>query len=246
MDSILAPSEIDLGAIKYGAVKTNNVGGKSIYLSHNGGPLIVQTPEMRCPFGLSKWDNKKDGGEEKETFKYDLLLGFDGMDKRDVLSTLFKKVDSMDKKLKVDGMENSMNWLGKKITSDLVIDELYTPMIRHSRDKNTGEITDKYPPTFKVSVPFRDSKFQCEVYDQNDAEVDLASLNLQGARCMVIMQCTGIWVVGKKYGCSWKVLQMKVSPRSNIPKNAFRKIEDKVPDDEEEIKDSDDELEGKH
>jgi hypothetical protein len=244
MDSILTPAEIDLSAIKYGAVKTNNVGGKSIYISINGAPLIVQTPEMRCPFGLSKWDNKKDGGEEKETFKYDLLLGFDGMDKRDILSNLFKKIDGMDKKLKADGMDNSMNWLGKKITSDLVIDELYTPMIRHSRDKNTGEVTDKYPPTFKVTVPFRDGKFQCEAYDQNNAEVDLIGMNLQGARCMVIMQCTGIWVVGKKYGCSWKVLQMKVAPRSNIPKNAFRKIEDKLPEEEEVVKDSDDELEG--
>lgn len=245
MDSILIPSQIELDNIKYGAVKSNVVGGKSIYLSHNGTPLIVQTPEMRCPFGLSKWDNKKDGSEEKESFKYDLLLGFDGMDTREILSTFFKKIEGLDKKLKVDGMENSMSWLGKKITSDLVIDELYTPMIRHSRDKNSGEINDKYPPTFKVTVPFRDSKFQCDVYDQNNNEVDLSTLNLQGARCMVIMQCTGIWVVGKKYGCSWKVLQMKVSPRSNIPKNAFRQIEDKIPDEEEIVKDSDDELEGK-
>jgi hypothetical protein len=95
-----------------------------------------------------------------------------------------------------------------------------------------------------VTVPFRDGKFQCEAYDQNNAEVDLIGMNLQGARCMVIMQCTGIWVVGKKYGCSWKVLQMKVAPRSNIPKNAFRKIEDKLPEEEEVVKDSDDELEG--
>lgn len=244
METILLPNQIDLSKIKYGAVKTRPSGGKSIYISHDSSAFIIQTPEMRSPFGLSKWDKTEKGsdGIEKDSFKYDLLLGFDGKDTRENLAIFFDKIEKLDEKLVTDAMDNSMNWLGKKITSKEVAQELYTPLIRHSRDKATGEINDKYPPTFKMSVPFRDGKFQCSVYGPDKTEIDLSSVNLQGARITAIIQCTGIWVVGKKFGCSWTVLQMKVAPKSNIPKFAFKEIEDDKADDEEEILESDDEL----
>lgn len=241
MDNILLPDNIDLSKITYGAVKNLASGGKSIYISYNGNPFIIQTPEMRSPFGLSKWDRTEKGsdGVEKNSFKYDLLLGFDGKDTREVLNTFFTKIDNLDKKLVDDGMENSMNWLGKKMTSREVTEELYTPMIRHSRDKNTGEINNKYPPTFKLTVPYRDGKFQCDVYGPDNNEIDLSTLNsngsLNGSKIIAIIQCVGIWVVGKKFGCSWKVLQMKVTPKSSIPKFAFKQIaNDKVADDEDD------------
>lgn len=219
------PNQIDLGKIKYGAVKTLPSGGKSIYVSNNGSPFIVQTPEMRSPFGLSKWDKKEKAadGTEKDSFKYDLLLGFDGKDAREILATFYTKMAELDEKLIEDGMENSMNWLGKKMTSKEVVEELYTPQIRHSRDKNTGETNDKYPPTFKVSVPFRNGKFECSAFGPDKNEIkDLSAINLQGARITSIIQCVGIWVVGKKFGCTWKVIQMKINPKSNIPAFAFR------------------------
>lgn len=260
MDNIILPNNIDLSKITYGAVKTLASGGKSIYISYNGNPFMVQTPEMRCPFGLSKWDRTEKGadGQEKNSFKYDLLLGFDGKDTREILNTFYTKIDDLDDKLIDDGMENSMNWLGKKMTSREVVKELFTPMIRHSRDKNTGEINDKYPPTFKMTVPYRDGKFQCDVYGPDNNEVDLSTVVLNGSKVVAIIQCVGIWVVGKKFGCSWKVLQMKVTPKSSIPKFAFKEIaNDKAADDdddneeeeeivgEEVINSSDDELEAK-
>ena len=239
MDKILLPKNVSIDDIKFGAVKTLPSGGKSIYISHKNSPLIIQTPEMRSPFGLSKWDKTEKGidGIEKDSFKYDLLLGFDGKESRDNLQVFYDKFEQLDDKLIKSGIDNSMNWLGKKITSEEVIKELYTPMIRHSRDKNTGEINDKYAPTFKVTVPYRDGKFQCDVFDKNKTELDLSTINLQGARITAIIQCVGIWVVGKKYGCSFKLLQMMVTPRSNLPKFAFLSLEDEKPqesDDEEE------------
>lgn len=237
MDNILLPNQIDISKITYGNVKVLGSGGKSIYVSYTGAPMIVQTPEMRSPFGLSKWDKTEKGsdGVEKDSFKYDLLLGFDGKESRENLNTFFNTMKELDTKFVTDGMENSMNWLGKKINSNLVIDELYTPQIRHSRDKSTGEINDKYAPTFKVTIPYREGKFQCSAYGPDKNEMDLSTANLQGAKVTAIIQCVGIWVVGKKYGCSWKVLQMKVNPKSNIPKFAFREIDnDKAADEEHE------------
>jgi hypothetical protein len=247
MENILLPDQINPKELSFGAVKALGNGGKSISVSHNNHPFIIQTPEMRCPFGMSRWDKteKDANGTEKPYYKYDLAIGFDGKETREVLNMFFNKMVDLDSKMIDAGMENSMNWLGKKISSREVTEELYTPMIRYSRDKNTGEINTKYAPTFKVQIPFKDGKFTCEAYGGNNSEVDLSTMNLQGSRVISIIQCVGIWVVGKKYGCSWKVLQMKIMPKSNIPKFAFRQIEgDKVADDE--VVTSDDELDHGH
>lgn len=270
MDSIVIPSQIQLDKVKYSDVK--KTGGKdSIYLMHNGAQFIVQTPFMRCPFNYSKWDNSKDGDKSapaKEIYKYDLLLSFDGKDKEtevdetgkpkeNHVNTFYEKIDALDEKIISDGLENSLMWIGKKITSKAAIQELYKPMIKFSIDKKTGEPNTKYAPNFKVTLPLKNGKFDLQAYGPNKNEIDLSTINLQGAKISAIIQCTGIWVVNKNFGCSWKVLQMKVMPKSNIPKYAFRelpdeKVEDEDEEDEEEgatanegniLDDSDDELE---
>jgi hypothetical protein len=242
MDTILLPHQINMSSIRYGAVKVLPSGGKSMYISHidatgNSVPLMIQTPEMRSPFGLSRWDKTEKGsdGIEKESFKYDLLLGFDGKETRENLATFYDQIEKLDKKMVHDCMENSLNWLGKKYTSLEVIQELYTPMIRYSRDKNTGEINEKYAPTFKITVPFRDGKFQCNAYGPDKKEIDLSTINLQGARITAIIQCVGAWFVGRKFGVSFKVAQLKVMPRTNIPKFAFRDVEEAVEDEQEPV-----------
>ena len=245
MDSILLPAQLDISKIKFGAVRTNTAGGKSVSVTHNGAPIIMQTPEMISPFGLSKWE-KSGETASTDTFKYNLDLGFNGRDERENLNTFYNKMSEFDEILISQGIENSMNWLGKKITSEEVIRELFSPMIRHARDKNTGEITDKYPPTFKLTIPFKDGKFLCDVYGPDKSPADLHTMVTKGSRVTAIVQCVGIWVVGKKYGCSWKVLQMKVVPRSNIPKCAFRDVENDAVKDEhvpaEEVAEDDPEL----
>ena len=244
MEDILLPEQIDLSKVTYGAVKVLPSQGKAIGMSHNKKLIIVQTARMRAPFNLSKWDKTEKGkdGIEKPSFKFDLLLSFDkDMDsednekKKSNMNIFFNKIKAWDEKLIEDGMENSMNWLGKKIASRDVIQELYTTMLKYSRDKNTGEISDKYAPNFKVTVPYKDGKFDCQVYGPNKQEIDLSTVNLQGAYVTAIVQCTGVWVVNKKYGTTWKLLQAKVEPKSNIPKFAFREIESEKPISEETI-----------
>jgi hypothetical protein len=135
-----------------------------------------------------------------------------------------------------------MTWLKKKYNSVDVVEALYTPMVKYAKDKTTGEITDKYPPTFKLKIPFVNSAFQCEVYDNKRKTVDLKQLidtgAFKGAKVTAIIQCLGIWVAGGKYGCSWKVLQMRVSPPQTIKGYAFKDLEDDKVDDSD-IEDDD-------
>ncbi len=85
-------------------------------------------------------------------------------------------------------------------------------MIKHAKDKVTGDRSDEYKPRFKVTVPYRDNAFTCDVFDSSKELIDLDKVDAKGAKVAAIIQCTGVWFAGGKFGVSWKVVQMKVMP----------------------------------
>jgi hypothetical protein len=243
MDSIILPTNLNVSAVTYSAPRTLDNGGRAIYMSFNKSPLVLQTPEMIAPYGISNWNDDGKGPD-----KYSLDLSFKGKEGRENLNTFFEKMVSLDKKLVQDGVENSMTWLKKKYTSIQVVEALYTSMVKYAKDKTTGEITDKYPPTFKLKLPCVNGSFMCEVFDTKRNSMNLKQLidsgSMKGAKVTAIIQCLGIWVAGGKYGCSWKVLQMRVSPPQTIKGYAFKDLEDDkvndsdIEDDVENVKTS--------
>lgn len=230
--SIILPENFDVSAVHYGVPRTNENGGKSIYLSLNRTPIVIQTPEMFAPFGKQEWSN------DKGVTKYTLDLSFKGMENRESLQTFFDKMSALDDKLIEDGVTNSFDWLKRKGASKEVVQALYTRLVRHPIDKTTGEIVTKYPPTFKLTLPWKDGAFQCEVYDSKKNQVDLNSIETKGARVTAIIQCLGIWVAAGKYGCTWKVLQMKIAPPQAIKGYAFKEVKnDFVVEDDDDDED---------
>jgi len=227
MDSIIIPGEFNVSKLTFSTPRVLDNGGKIIYVGYNGKPLQFQTPEMSAPFGVSKWVNN-DG---KSADKYHIDLSFKGKDARKPLEQFFQGLQEFDKCLITSAMENSQTWFKKKYTSEDVVEALYTPSIKYPKDKATGEVTDKYPPTFKIGLPFRDDRFECEVYDKNKTLVDLNSIETKGSRISAIIRCMGVWIAGGKFGCSFKVVQMRVSPPATIKGYAFKEIEDTVADD---------------
>ena len=61
-------------------------------------------------------------------------------------------------------------------------------------------------------MPFKDGKFIPDVYDGSKNLMDLNDIETKGANIVAIIQCLGLWVAGGKYGCSWKILQMRIIP----------------------------------
>jgi hypothetical protein len=243
MDSIILPANLSVSDIKYGTPRTLESGGKAIYLSFNKSPIVLQTPQMWAPFGKSKWLNDNDKNKGTSAPKFTLDLSFKGMESSPVIETFYNKMTELDNKLIEDGVTNSFDWLKKKGVSKEVISNLYTKLVRHHSDKDTGELTNKYPPTFKLNLPFKDDKFTCEVYDANKQLVDLNTIETKGCRVTAIIQCLGIWVAAGKFGCTWKVLQMRVVPPQTIKGYAFKEIEnDKVDDDVDDDEEKDDDV----
>ena len=215
-DLITLPKDVDVNKITLAAPKNLDNGGKMVYLYHKTKPFIIQTPVMYAPYGVSKWANDK-GGPDK--YNLDLSFGSDNKDKpvsKDVADfmELIKRFDDV----MIDfGVNNSQAWFKKNLKTRDVVEALYTPLVKYAKDKETGEVTDKYPPTMRFQLPLnRDGKIACEVYNKNCEKVPFDGIDTKRALVSAIVQCNGIWVAGGKFGCTFKIMQMKVVPNANV------------------------------
>lgn len=228
--SILLPKNFDVSHVSFAPPKLLGTGGRCIFVNYGEGRLLVQTPEMRVPFGISYWP-----GENGAPDKYSLDLSFDGHDSRDSVRAFLAMIDSLDRQLIKTGFESSMSWFKRKLPSEEVLEALYTRSLRYSKDKETGEITNKYAPTMKVQLPTRDGKFDFPVFNGAREEIDLMNVfntgNTKGAKAQAILQLTSVWIVGSKFGITWKVKQLKFVTPAALNGYAFQRTED---DDEED------------
>lgn len=225
MDSITLPTSFDISKLSYGEPKKNDSGGSSIYVKYNGAPLTIQTAPLTSQFGLSKWPQDKGGAQATEKEKHTLELSFKNMVTKKSAEAMYNMLSNMDKKFIEDGTTNSLAWLKKSYKTTDVVEALYYPMVKHSRDKETGEVTDKYPPSFRINVPFGDGHVSCDVYNNEKQAMKLTDIE-RGSTVSAIIQCLGIWIAGGKFGCSWKVLQLKVVPPQTIKGFAFQTLEE--------------------
>jgi len=232
---IVKSEDFSSKSVSYSDPKKLGHGGQAIYVNYQGKPLIIQTPKMYMPWGMGKYDSG-DGN-----VKYSLDMSFKNMENNANMESFYKAIESFDEKLVDDAVNNSMSWFKKKKQSKEVCKALYAPMIKVSRDKD-GEPNGKFPPTFKCKVPFRDGVFHCDAYDQNRnlVEDDLSTVLVKGGYCQALIQCVGIWFAGGKFGCSWKIVQMKVTPPAGIHGYSF--IDDSDDGGEEGEDGSDEEL----
>ena len=203
--NITLPRDFDITKLTYGEMKRMDNGGKMVSVGYNGQPLVIQTCECYAPFGVSCYQN-----DDGKAPTYALNLSFKNMETRKTLQALHDMFSSLDENNIRMGMENATTWLNQKKqpkTTD-VVEALYTPIVIVAKD-------DRYPSTFKFKIPTKNGRSVCDVYDKDNQIVDVmdyvnGDANLtKGAKCTAIMQCTGIWLAGSKFGMSWKCVQLK-------------------------------------
>jgi len=227
-DSIILPENFNVANVTFGTPRALESGGKSVPVYCNGRPIVVQLPEMSAPYGLGKWP-KEDSSDQPP--KYDLSLSFRGLDVRETLQATYKMFSDLEDCIINKAFGDSVNFFKKKHSSREVVKELFTPIIKIAKDRN-GEATDKYPPTVNLKLPYKDGAFQFLVFNNHQEQIDLTSVNVKGSKVLTIIQCSGIWVAGAKFGCSWKVKQMQITPPAAITGYAFKKtVEEPVVDD---------------
>lgn len=199
-------------------------GQKIVPVSYNGRPLVFQTAEMAIPFGLSKYVPKdKDGSFIKGADpKVTLELSFRNMDTKPNIKLFYDALSQFDTLAKQAAFDNSFTLFRKKLSEENVA-LMYSHAVRVATDKQTGEPTDKFPPTFRMNIPFREGRYNITVYnkDREDVTENLEEYLVKGARCSALVQCTGLWIAGKGFGSSWKVVQLVATPPERISGYSF-------------------------
>ncbi len=208
--------KVDVGRVSVSEPKTNENGGKSIYLNYDKHPFIIQTPKMSMPYNMSVYD-------KGEYPKYSVEVSFRDMDTNANVKKFYDNFDSVDNFLVEEGVKNSMAWFKKKKAHRDVVMALFSPHIKLSRDRETGEVDGKYPPTMRLKLPVRDGKPGFDIYDFNQNKLDrpLEELFVKGAQIQALVKCSGIWIVGGKFGCSWNVSQIMVDAPATMQSYAF-------------------------
>ena len=210
-------------------------GAKSIYINYNGAKVNLQTPILNIPYGVN--DNmqfiKKDEARKDEERKYDITVSFKGMDENPKIKQFHDKMKELEQKIIDDAFTNRLVWFKNNYSGNKdVVSNMFTPIVKHDKDKVTGEYANKYPPTFKAKIPYNslENKFEFDCYDMENNEINFNDIlsNLKGGKAQFIIQLSGIWFSAGMFGCSWKIVSSKFQ-QINTSKITF-------------VADSDDEL----
>jgi hypothetical protein len=252
MSTVVSPSAFKVSNVTFSPVKTLESGGKQAYLNYNGQPLMMQVGPLETPFGLSVFD-KMPGAPPK--YSVDLKLrGYDDATNHPKTATIYNAFHALDEFMVDQAVKNSAAWF-KGVKSREVLAELYTPTVKFAKDAE-GNLKP-YPPTLKVQLRKRDGKFETDVYDDKKrpmSDVPLEDIIVKGSVLTTLIQCTGVWFAGGKYGLSWKAVQIRAdkiphrlngpafldeegvadaTPHSPAPKGGFAALHD----DDEEVND---------
>ena len=214
--SVILAKNIHANKLEFSAPKTLNNGSRTVYINYQGEKLTIQTPLMSLPYGIGDFNDRKDAktGDLPSVKKYDLHVSFRGMDTNPALKTLLEKMHEIETKIKDDCFKNRLTWLRDDYDGlKPAVDRLFTPIIKYDKDKETGKVVGKYPPTMKLKLPFDNNTntFSFDCTDMDGTEMDFESImqKLKGAKARLIIQLGGMWFAGGKYGCTWKIVKAR-------------------------------------
>ena len=202
--AVVAPSSFDVSNISITAPKLLPSGAKQAYLNYDSRSLTMQVGSLPVPYGMSAYDK---AGPVK--YSVDMSLrGYEGENPK--AKAIFDCFSALDNYMIEQGVKNSKAWFKADLNKD-VVKAFYTPSLRFSKDAEGNP--KPYPPTVKVTLKQRDGKFETAVYDDKKrpmTDIPMEEVLVKGANLTALIQCTGVWFAGSKYGLSWKAVQIRV------------------------------------
>ena len=225
----IKPRDIDFKKVTFSAPRAmGNTGAKMLFINYDGMPFSVQLPELMVGWDIMFYGDERNPGSGK----YQVSLKFANMsDKKQ--SEMHSFLENLDKTLIKACQENSASWIKKPKIDESGAKLLYTPLIRHSLDKETGEPNGKYPDEFKIKLVKRDNQHLFKLFDENTKEVTLDGADIpledlikKGSKLRGVIRCNGVWFASGKFGCTWKGEQIKVETPKQVAEYAFEDTDD--------------------
>jgi hypothetical protein len=203
--AVVSPASFSASKITFSPVKMLESGGKQAYLNYENRSLVMQVGSLETPFGLSVYDKTT-----PVKYTVDLKLrGYDDAAANPKTAAIYQTLNALDEYMIDQGVKNSRAWFKADLSRD-VVKAFYTPTVRFSRDGD-GNLKP-YPPTLKIQLKQREGKFDVQVYDDKKrpmTDIPLEDVLVKGAFLTMLIQCTGVWFAGSKYGVSWKAIQIR-------------------------------------
>ena len=204
-------------ANKYMPPKLNEKGGKMINVisTQSNRSIHLIMPLMKT-WGISDFIDDK--GEPDGKFTMDLNFPLDGATTSETDEAL-NKLKEFEENLLNDAVTNSEAWFGKKQSREIV-EYSYFPFLKYKKNKDTKAIDYSRPPSLKPKVPKYGNDWKIEIYDTNlnllfpspnyETPIELVP---KSSNVASVIACGGIWVGGKGWGLTWKVVQLVVKPQ---------------------------------
>ena len=242
---IIDGTVFDASQIRYTAPKANASGGKSVGIlsTLTNGALRIQTPSM-MNWGASDYEGNQ---------RFELTLQFPTEEYDNDETRAFKQnMIDFENKIKADALTNSKAWFGKQHSSPDVLEALWTPILKHPKDKATGDFDKTRAPSLRAKIGFFEGSWKAEVYDENlkklfPSENHTSPIELikKGTRIISLIQCGGLWFVGGKFGVTWKLIQVVVPCEATGSQGCLIQVKQVKKENESEsatlVEDSDDE-----
>jgi hypothetical protein len=234
---IIKMSDWNPSAKKYMTPKLNDKGGKSInVISNQTNRSIHLTLPLMMTWGISDYTDEKTGESDG---KYSMQLNFPNSEyATNETNIALQKLKDFEEQLIVDAVANSEVWFGKKQSREIV-EYGFFPFLKYPKNKDTKATDYTRSPSIRPKVPKYGEDWKVEVYDTKmnllfpspklASPIDLVPKQSNVAS---VIACGGIWIGGKGWGLTWKLIQCVVKPQ--IMENVFGKCHIQLSEEEVE------------
>lgn len=207
--------------IRFMPPKVNDKGGKSISLISNQSnrSLHISTP-LLTTWGISDFVNPQTGVSDG---KFQISFTFPNDTYSTKNTELFlTKMQQFEQCILEEAVKNSESWWGESLDMG-ILKHTFFPILKYPKVKGTKKIDVTKKPNLNAKVPFyeNENKWNVEIYDTKgellfpnaNEELTPAHFVPRLSNAAGVLQCGGIWIGGKGWGVTWKLVQAVVKPK---------------------------------
>ena len=183
--------------LTFSTLEKNRAGGKQVFISQEGhrGKVMIQTPEMHLPFGITPYQDAATGAIQS----WSLDVSF--RDQAEFLETM----RALDQTLVRVATERSAEWFGKAMSAEVVA-EFTRKLVKEPNNP-------QYAPTMRVKIPCINGQETTKFYDAQTRQIVPLEHVIKGSTVKIIMELSPVWFLNKTVGISWKAVQVAVVTR---------------------------------
>lgn len=197
-------------ALVFSTLEKNRAGGKQVFINREGarGKVMLQTPEMHLPFGITPYQDAATGAIQ--SWSADVSF----RDQPEFLD----RMRELDQALVRVATERSAEWFGKAMSAEVVA-EFTRKLVKEPNNP-------QYSPTMRVKVPCINGQETTKFYDAQTREMVPLEHVLKGSTVKIIMELSPVWFLNKTVGISWKAVQIAVVTRPARAIDDFAFVDD--------------------